>query len=231
MELKNLKGIILDVHKTLVDDSGFPREKIWKLLLQSGAVFSMTEYYRFYDNLTKRLFNWAKINNFVKVRDIHKKRLTACYQKYDVKRNVEQDLNYLWRSMGESKIYPEVPEVIEAIKHRFKIGLLTNADNDDPLLEILFKRGFPVDAVITSESVKAYKPSPIIFQKVLTEMKCHKDQVILVGDSQISDVLGAKNFGMKVVWLNRKREPLMKNFPPPDYQISNLKQLLNIIKR
>lgn len=230
MKLKNLKGIIFDVHKTLVDDSGFPREKIWKLLLQAGATFNMLEYYRLYDDLTERLFNWAEISKFLKIREIHRKRLIAFYQRYDVKRNVEQDLKYLWHSMGESKIYPEVPEVLGKFKRRHKIGLLSNADNDDPLIDILLKKGFLFDAIITSEEVEAYKPKPIIFRKILTEMRCQKKQVVLVGDSQMSDVLGAKNFGIKVVWLNRKGELLKESCPKPDYQISDLRQLFDIIE-
>ncbi len=56
-----------------------------------------------------------------------------------------------------------------------------------------------------------------------------RDRVFLVGDSQISDILGGKTFGIKVVWLNRSEEILKENIPQPDYQISNLLQLLDII--
>ena len=224
-----LKGIIFDVHRTLVDDSGFPRERIWKLMREAGANFDLAEYYRLYDRLTKQLFNWAEIKNFITVRDIHRKRLTVFYQQYQVRRNIEQDLNHLWREMGDSKIYPEVPEVLDRIKGKYKIGLLTNADNDDPLIEILLKTEFAFDAIITSESVKAYKPQPIIFQEILTTMNYQKDEVLFVGDSQISDVLGGKNFGIPVVWLNRKNEPFNVTYPLPDYQISDLRQLINII--
>jgi len=230
MKLNNLKAIIFDVHKTLVDDSGFPREKIWKLLRQSGVKFSMEEYYHLYDYLTKMLFNWDKINPFIKIREIHKQRLITFYQKYDVTRNVDQDVIYLWRSMGESAIYPEVPEVLQKYQTRLKIGLLSNADNDDPLIELLLKKGFIFDTIITSESVKTYKPKPIIFQKILDELGCEKHQVVMVGDSPLSDVYGAKNFGIKVVWLNRTQDTLHNNCPEPDFQVSDLRQLFDILE-
>lgn len=229
-KLEDLKGIIFDVHKTLVDDSGFPRERIWKLLLQSGVKFNMLEYYRHYDDITKRLFNWADIDNFIKVREIHKQRLIALYQKYNVERNVEIDLEYLLHSMEECKIYSDVPKVLEKIEGRYKIGLLSNADDDDPLIDILLKKGFSFDVIVTSETVKAYKPKHLIFQRILSEMHLDKHDVILVGDSQISDILGGKTFGIKVVWLNRSEEILKENIPQPDYQISNLLQLLDIIE-
>ncbi len=230
MKLKHLTGIIFDVHKTLVDDSGFPRERIWKLLRQSGVDFEMSEYYRLYDALTKELFNWPEIHNFIKIRDIHRERLNTFYRIFHVHgRDVEEDVNYLWRSMGESSIYPEVPEILHHLKSHYQMGILSNADNDDPLIEILLKHGFEFDAIITSESAKAYKPKPVIFQKIMESMNCEKHEVILIGDSLISDVLGARNFGIKVIWVNRTGKVLEENHPHPDYQIQNLSQLLHII--
>ena len=123
-----------------------------------------------------------------------------------------------------------MPEVLKKINGRYKTCILSNADNDDPLIDILLRNGFHFNFIVTSELVEAYKPQPIIFQKALAGMKCQKDQVILIGDSQLSDVLGAKNFGIKVIWLNRKGESLGADFPEPDYQITNLNQLFDIIE-
>ena len=228
--LNNLKAIIFDVHKTLVDDSGFPREKIWKLLQQAGADFTLDEYYCFYDDLTPQLFNWTNIHNFIKIRDIHRKRLSLFYKKFHIKRDIENDLNYLWHSMGSSEIYPEVPAVLIKLAGKYKIGLLSNADNDDPLIQILFDKGYTFDSVVTSESLQAYKPQSVMFEKILNELHCSKDDVLLIGDSLISDVLGAKKFGIKVVWLNRSGKLFNNDFPRPDYEISNLNELINIIK-
>ena len=120
--------------------------------------------------------------------------------------------------------------VFQKIQKKYITAILSNADNDDPLIKILLKKGFKFDSIVTSESVKAYKPRSIVFEKVLTEISCNKDHVVLVGDSQISDILGAKDFGIKVIWLNRRNELLKENVPQPDYQISNLSQLFDIIE-
>lgn len=231
MNTGSLKGIIFDIHKTLVDDRGFPKERIWKLVVESGVKVSMPEYYRYYDDITTRLFDWRNINEFIKVRDIHKQRLLSFYQEYDVERNVEKDLDYLLRSMKECRIYEEVPRVLEVLKSKYQIGLLTNADNDDPLIEILLKSNLKFDSILTSESVRKYKPSPVVFQKILSQMKFEKHQVILVGDSQISDILGGKHFGIRVVWINRANDILREDIPQPDYEISNLTELLSIIDK
>lgn len=161
MDISNLRGIIFDIHKTLVDDRGFPRERIMK----------------------------------------------------------------------ECRIYEEVPRVLEILRSKYQIGLLSNADNDDPLIEILLKSGLKFDSIVTSESVKAYKPNPVVFQKILSEMKLQKHQGVLIGDSQIADVLGGKRFGIRVVWINGTNDILREGIPQPDYEIPNLSELLCIIGR
>lgn len=231
MDTSALKGIIFDIHKTLVDDRGFPRERIWRLLLESGIRVSMPEYYRYYDDITKELFDWRSIDEFIKVKDIHRQRLLSFYEKYDVERNVERDLNYLLHSMKECRIYEEVPQVLQVLKTKYQIGLLTNADNNDPLIEILMKSDLKFDSILTSESVRTYKPNPSVFQKILSQMNLQKREVILVGDSQISDVLGGKRFGIRVVWVNRTNDILRQDIPQPDWEISNLSELLCIIGR
>ncbi|MBN1155535.1 HAD-IA family hydrolase [candidate division KSB1 bacterium] len=229
MKLNGTKGVIFDVHRTLVDDSGFPRERIWKLLRESGADFSMDEYYHLYDELTHQLFQWDKINPFIKIRDIHRRRLCKFYKRFHVTRDVDKDVDYLWHEMGKSRIYPEVPEVLRRIGSTYKMGLLSNADNDDPLIKILGSNGFSFDAIVTSESVRSYKPAPDIFDRILGMMDCDKNTMVMIGDSLLSDVYGARSFGIKVIWINRKhvRRPL--GSPSPDYEIDDLKQLYEIL--
>ncbi|MEE4311352.1 MAG: HAD family hydrolase [candidate division KSB1 bacterium] len=229
MKLKDLKGIIFDVHRTLVDESGFPRERIWKLMRQSGAKVSMPAYYRLYDDLTAKLFDWRLYDDFITIREIHKRRLVAFYNAYDVHRDVDEDVNHLWQCMEKSAMYPEAPGVLNSLAGKLKIALLSNADNDDPLIALLLKQGFHFDAVVTSESVGAYKPGPRIFRRVLEEMYCEKEDVVLVGDSPVSDILGAKKYGIRVIWVNRKGASLDDAFPEPDYEISNLNELFDIV--
>jgi len=230
MQLKNLKGIIFDVHRTLVDDSGFPRDQIWRLLKQSEIDLDMTEYYRLYDDLTKHYFNWSKIQPFISIREIHRRRLKEIYQYYNVARDVENDLEFLWERMGNSNIYPEVPEILAALSDRYKMALLSNADYDDPLVEKLLSNGYEFDAVVTSQQLKKYKPDPELFFTTLEKIKLKKDEVVMVGDSPGSDIIGARNAGIKTIWINRKNIALNAIHPKPDYQISNLTELKYIIK-
>lgn len=230
MQLKNLKGLIFDVHRTLVDDSGFPRDRIWRLLEQSGVKINISNYYRLYDDLTRRHFHWSKINPFISIREIHRRRLKEIYQFYRVYRDIEQDVSFLWDCMATSKIYPEASELLLKIPHRYKVALLSNADFDDPLVEKLVIAGYKFDAIVTSFQLKKYKPHPALFSFVLEKLSLTKDEVIMIGDSPESDIQGARNAGIKIIWINRKKNKLASHYPQPDFQISNLIQLNKIIE-
>jgi 2-haloacid dehalogenase len=229
MAFSKLKGIIFDIHKTLVDDSGFPREKIWGLIEQSGVIVDRERYFELYDKITRRLFNWPEIHPFIKVREIHRKRLQQIYQHFGVSRDVESDLNYLWESLSGCKMYPETPEVLEKLSKRAKLALLTNADSDDPLIEIIRASGVTFEAIITSDQVKCYKPDRKIFEVILKKMGLKPNEVIMVGDSLIADVAGAKNSGIYSVWVNRTGKMINNGLPAPDWEIQNLNELLNLV--
>ncbi|MBL7095607.1 HAD family hydrolase [candidate division KSB1 bacterium] len=230
MRLKNLKGLIFDVHRTLVDDSGFPRDRIWRLLKESGVNLDMSKYYALYDDLTKEYFKWSKINPFISIREIHRRRLKDIYQSYGINRDIEKDVNFLWDCMGTSQVYPEVAEVLSAIPGRYKIGLLSNADFDDPLVEKLIKDGYKFDVIVTSFQLKKYKPDPVLFSFVLEKMKLTTDEVVMIGDSAESDIQGARNAGIKIIWINRTNKRLEPHYPDPDFQISDLTELEDIIE-
>ncbi|MBN1350529.1 HAD-IA family hydrolase [candidate division KSB1 bacterium] len=224
-----IDGILFDVHRTLVDDSGFPRERIWRLIAGSGVEIDLDAYYKQYHQLSAQMFDWRRIDPFITIREIHRRRLLRYYELYDVKRDVEADLEYLWREMGKSKIYPEVPEVLNHLKGNYRIGLLSNADDDDPLIEILLNAGFTFDAVVTSQACQIYKPDTRIFDYALKALELDRQQVLMVGDSLVSDVAGAVAAGIDAVWINRSNQSLQKEFPKPTHQISNMNQLLVIL--
>src|SRR2546430_8239612 len=113
-------------------------------------------------------------------------------------RPVVESLESRWR---EAKAYPEVPRVLEALDG---IPRAIVSDADHAFLEGILKRnGLRFDALITSESVHAYKPRPQIFQAALKVLRASPAQAVHVGDSLNEDVAGASPVGMRTIRGNR----------------------------
>lgn len=131
---------------------------------------------------------------------------------------------------GLRRLFPESRQVITTLRNtgRFKLGLLSNAD-DAALFPLLEKHRLCFDSTVTSEDAKAYKPLPRPFLIVLEELDLPAEACLYVGDTQLDDVYGAKNVGMRSAWLNRRGASLDPGLPSPDYELNDLSGLLKIL--
>ena len=60
-----------------------------------------------------------------------------------------------------------------------------------------------VDALITSEDVGVTKPDARIFETALAAAGVTPAEAVMLGDSWLTDVAGARASGVRAVWLNR----------------------------
>ena len=83
-------------------------------------------------------------------------------------------------------------------------------------------------SVVISEAAGVKKPDPKIFYLALQKLQLKPNETLAVGDNPVSDVVGARNAGLKPVWVTGHFS-WPKEYEPPDYQISDLKEILTII--
>lgn len=232
-----VRALLFDVLHTLVDDSGFPRTRMRRLLEEAGHRVDPGEFESIYRSVTAREYDWEKAaveEPFRSIRDRHEARVEAIYERLELtgKRDVAADTDLLWEHIATSRIYPEVPEVLPALEARgYRLALLSNADENDPVIRALLGAELPVtfDAVVTSQAVGAYKPARRIFERALQELGMAPPEVALVGDSPASDVLGGRLIGTPVIWLNRCGVPFPDGYPEPDATVSDLYGLLDLL--
>ena len=132
--------------------------------------------------------------------------------------------------MGLRKAYPDAVEAIPGVQARWRTGILSNADDDylNPTLERL---GYQFEAVLSSETARAYKPHPAPFHRIMEMLGVVAGECVYVGDNQFDDVQGANGVGMRTVWVNRNGSPLDPKLPVPDYQVRDLTELPQILER
>ncbi len=89
--------------------------------------------------------------------------------------------------------------------------------------------GKRMDGVFLSEALGAEKPSPAFFRTVLDAIRPERlDEVMIVGDSLTSDMLGGMNAGIVTCWYNRKGIPVPEGYRI-DHVIGNLWELLPLL--
>ena len=114
---------------------------------------------------------------------------------------------YARAQQSNVRLVPGVRELLEALRGRVKIGVVTNGPSarQRGKLERFGIRPGDLDAVAISEEVGARKPARAIFAFALAWLGVAPTQATMIGDSWESDVLGALGSGMVAVWLNRYR--------------------------
>jgi 2-haloacid dehalogenase len=100
--------------------------------------------------------------------------------------------------------YPEVPGALAALKGRKAI--LSNG-SPDMLGPLVAQSGLALDAVLSVDEVRIFKPAPEVYQLAVDRLGVEKEAIGFVS-SNCWDALGAKSFGFRVFWINRLGAPV-----------------------
>lgn len=121
-------------------------------------------------------------------------------------------------------VFEDALEVVPRLAGSYKLGLISNGSSKIQKLQIA---DFITYSVYARE-VGHEKPAPEIFHAAAEVAGCSDGEILYVGDGQYTDILGAKNAGIEMVWINRARQELLQGIPRPDHEIHDLRDLFEI---
>jgi FMN phosphatase YigB (HAD superfamily) len=247
--MKTYKAVIFDLFDTLVD---FDRAQIpvitidgrevrttagetYKLLAQYAPHMSFATYYHTLSAVTKVLLA-------VRERD-HleipaRRRYEMLFDRLGMPRDAAAErcidgmLATHHRYMHDSTVCPpERTQVLEALKTRYPLGLLSNFDSAETGLRILATHGLQLyfSAIHISEAIGYRKPRREAFLQTAVAMGVAPREALFIGDTFALDVVGAKGVGMDVAWFDRRKTSPVLDGVQPDYTITRLIDLLEIL--
>jgi putative hydrolase of the HAD superfamily len=99
---------------------------------------------------------------------------------------------------------PGVRQVLERLHGRAVLGVVTNNEvaEQEEKLDHFGLRPL-IDFMIVSAGVGVAKPDPGIFRLALERAGALPGETVMIGDSWRSDIVGARNTGIRPVWFNR----------------------------
>jgi len=147
----------------------------------------------------------------------------------------EEEEQSLPNSLANWKPFPDTVAVLRRLKQKFKLGILSNIDDDlfsatAPQLEIEF------DYVVTASQARAYKPALEIFRLAQNRIGLPSQQWLHAGQSIYHDVIPARSMGIATVWVNRP-SPLPNSGAAkpaqgkPDVEVASLKELAELVSK
>lgn len=119
-------------------------------------------------------------------------------------------------------------QAFEQIRNEFPVGLITNGFAETQWLKIKqFNFEELVSQIVISEEVGVMKPHPKIFDYSTELIGVNRSEILYVGDSLTSDVIGAKKAGWKVAWFTT--DPTLEGKELADLVFDDFEELVDFI--
>ncbi|MFW9988370.1 MAG: HAD family hydrolase [Candidatus Odinarchaeota archaeon] len=119
------------------------------------------------------------------------------------------------------------------LSSNYKLGLISNRGvTSGRIVNKIFQR-YEIfkylKVMIYSDEIGYYKLHKILFITVLEHLKCRPQTVIHIGDNLETDIKGAKNCNLYIIWFNESKLPKLENIQP-DYEICKFSEIIQTIK-
>jgi HAD superfamily hydrolase (TIGR01509 family) len=212
--MNGITHILFDLGNTLVYFDGD-----WPWVFRKALIACASELERLGMNLKPDLFQQAfgaALQNYYQKREIDLVESTTLHLLHRTLAELgvtylpdvvmEAGLEAFYRVTQASWIPdPDSVDTLQALAQRgFHMGVLSNAAYDpDPQMQV-DDAGFRpyLDFVLTSAAFGRRKPHRSIFFHALSKWGATPTQVAMVGDTLMADILGARQTGIRSIWLS-----------------------------
>ncbi len=227
--MNEIKALSFDMYRTLLDTRDFHERAVREILaLWAGDSVNPDIFHTRWDEHYDHVHLEMPKGKFMTEREVATESLRRTFNEFGVDGDATAGVGIWMGKYGDADLYPEVEEVLNTLSARYPMVVISNVDDDDVGYGTFRRKNLPFRSIITSDSLKSYKPDGRMFREALSMLECRPEEVLHTGDSQRADVLGAKRAGMRAAWLNRRADKLKQGIPEPDYEITNLRELLHL---
>ncbi len=157
----------------------------------------------------------AEDGPYLRYREVLARSMAAVCARYGVDPTAAEGEAFA-QSIGAWPAFPDSRAALERLTRRFRLGVITNCDDD--LFALSNRRlGVRFDWVVTAEQVGSYKPSTANFLHAFDRIGVPRERILHVAQSLFHDHVPAKRLGLTTVWVNRRHDrPGFGATPPAD---------------
>ncbi len=156
---------------------------------------------------------------------------------------ISERLAFVWETIGMIRnIKKEAPQTFRELKKRnYKLGIISNTQSYTQVYYSLDKYGIKdfFNYIFLSSVEGIRKPDRRIFDKAIRSMNSVPEMAVYIGDSIEKDIIGAKSAGFSIaiqiistaIEKNNNDVNVSENRPKPDYLITNLLEIVEILDK
>nr|BAL58860.1 HAD-superfamily hydrolase, subfamily IA [Candidatus Acetothermum autotrophicum] len=230
----NIKAIFFDLDETLLDTSGCRPPAVEASFRVAAQKYPQLDFeaWRAASEEVKREMHDLWLNSPNSGAELLQEGSYRILQKLGIDdrefaRQVSQAYYRTW--VSHLKLFPEVKDVLAALRGRFRLGIISNGPSDLQRYKLrLFELEREFNPIVISGEVGVAKPNGEIFRRALELAEVLPSEALYVGDSPTYDIAGAKGAGIMIAWVNRNGQMAENLEVKPDYVISDLRGLLGL---
>lgn len=225
VEKTRYQHLFFDLDRTLWDMDTNSKLTLQEILSEVGLALDFNHFYSTYTSINDALWQLYRLNKIDK-EQLRYQRFTKSLEVFkieDKELSIKMGDLYVERSPLKTGLLPNTVEVLSQLKESYNLHIITNGFEEVQLLKL---RNSGIEAffenVITSESAGCKKPSPGIFTYALSLTGANRKNALMIGDSLVMDIQGAKKVGIDQVFFNPKKE---KHSQKVTFEIADLLEL------
>ena len=231
------KAVIFDYIGTLVNCKSYSmeasREKLYKALLSEGFDVAREKFLEAYivAHEKYRKVRYEQLREVTNAVWVTEALCNLGFQVTPDDSRVKTALNVFFKDFIDTlELRVGAKKLIKQTQARYKVGLISNFTHAPVIYSSLRKLniGKAFNAVVVSHENGWRKPSVHIFKDALSRLQVKANEAIYVGDSPIEDVKGAKEAGLKAVFVVSQfysLKDLLDSEQKPDYTSRDLKSI------
>ena len=133
------------------------------------------------------------------------------------------EVRWLVACIEQLKPFPDVLTALDRLHERYRLAILSNGDRD-MLAAAKPHIGFDFDAVISVDEAGYFKPHHATYAKACELLGVDRSSVLFVANHAF-DCIGAKAYGMRTAFIDRRRRPFGDSPHQPDLIVEDFAAL------
>ncbi|VYS74714.1 Putative HAD-hydrolase YfnB [Anaerococcus vaginalis] len=222
-----IKAVLIDIDDTIFDFEKCSKNSFLKTLEKFNLKFK-EEDFSYFNKVNDILWTKQKLGE-INIKEVFIKRdyLMGKYFNIDIEKGLFNDL-FVKFLYDEIEMVDGIEDLLLYLSDKYKIFTASNGIfkmQENRLKKSNLDKYF--DKIFVSDKIGYEKPDKKFFQKIMDLTKFSNDDLIMIGDSIKSDIIGAKNSKIKSIYFNKEDKKISdKNFT---YQVKNLSEIKKIL--
>ena len=197
-----VKAIFIDYMGTTVDEHSPEMAEIVRRICKNSSLHAPRQVQRFILDTRRRYETDSYLNTYLTEDEIVTRLILDMEAQIELRDDPAVLRDLIHSHWVNAPVFPDAYTFFD----RCPVPIYIITNNGLPYMEQALQRnGLKAAGVISADTARAYKPHRAIFDEALRVSGCTPGEVIHIGDSHDTDVVGARSAGIRPLLLLRGR--------------------------